>query len=142
MLVAQTNIANSFNDLGRFEEALELERDIYRGSLRLLGEEDEDTLISVNNYALSLIRQKCFKESKALLRKMIPVARRVLGENHAGTLRLADGETSDIQQYSVFRPVDGPLTRPLSRDTIPPGAPRRVRRVPTAGRPIPRVGVR
>ena len=40
------------------------------------------------NYALSLVRLKRFAEAKALLRKKMPVARRVLGENHDLMLRM------------------------------------------------------
>jgi hypothetical protein len=39
------------------------------------------------NYASSLSRLQRFKEAKSLLRKTIPVARRVLGENHQLTLK-------------------------------------------------------
>ena len=40
------------------------------------------------DYSNSLIELKRDKEAKALLRKMIPVARRVLGENDDITLRM------------------------------------------------------
>ena len=46
------------------------------------------TLVAANNYAGSLIRLKRYKEAKALMRKTIPVARRVLGENDETTLRM------------------------------------------------------
>ena len=42
----------------------------------------------MDNYALSLVRLKRFAEAKALLRKKMPVARRVLGENHDLMLRM------------------------------------------------------
>ena len=41
-----------------------------------------------NNYARSLVGLERFEEAKLLLRKMIPVAQRVLGANHDCTLRL------------------------------------------------------
>ena len=41
-----------------------------------------------NNYASSLTAQKRFKEAKTLFRKVIPVARRVLGEDHDITLNM------------------------------------------------------
>ena len=40
------------------------------------------------NLATSLNELKRFKESKSLLRKMMPVARRVLGESHEIALRM------------------------------------------------------
>ena len=41
-----------------------------------------------NNYALSLIDLQRFEEAKSLLRKTMPVARRVLGESNDVTLRM------------------------------------------------------
>ena len=43
---------------------------------------------AANNYSASLIDLRRFEEVKALLNKTLPVARRVLGENHDQTLRL------------------------------------------------------
>ena len=56
--------------------------------MKLSGHEDLNTLIAANNYALSLDDLKRFEEAKSLLRKTIPVARRVLGESHILTLRM------------------------------------------------------
>ena len=41
-----------------------------------------ETLAAAANYAISLINLKRFEEAKALLRKTMPVARRVLGEHN------------------------------------------------------------
>ena len=46
------------------------------------------TLRAAFNYARTLARLKRFEEAKALLRKTMPVARRVLGESHELTLKL------------------------------------------------------
>ena len=40
------------------------------------------------NYAATLLKVKRFEEASSLLRKTIPVARRVLGESHELTLRM------------------------------------------------------
>ena len=42
--------------------------------------------MAANNYAASLIGLQRFKEVKAIMRKTIPAARRVLGDSHAFTL--------------------------------------------------------
>ena len=42
---------------------------------------------AANNYAASLRGLQRFKEAKSLLRKIVPVARRVLGEGHRVTLK-------------------------------------------------------
>jgi hypothetical protein len=88
VLVTQSNLANSYEMLGRDEEALGIRQDVYSGRLKLDGEEHCHTLLAANNYAGSLIGLKRFEEAKALLRKMLPVARRVLGNNDQVTLMM------------------------------------------------------
>ena len=48
------------------------------------------TLAAAYNYANSLLILERFKEAKRLLRKVIPVARRALGAEHALTLSLRE----------------------------------------------------
>ena len=91
VLAVQGNLAITYRALGRLDEELRLRQDVYSATLKLLGKEHRDTLLEANNYANSLIeldRLIRFKEAKALLRKMTPVARRVLGESDATTLRM------------------------------------------------------
>ena len=52
--------------------------------------------IAANNYALSLRVLKRFEEAKLLLRRTVPVARRVLGENDITTLRLRWGYAQSL----------------------------------------------
>ena len=66
-----------------------MRRDVYSGWLKLKGEEHNDTLISALNYADSLRRQRRFKEAKSLLRKTMPVARRVVGGSHELALSMS-----------------------------------------------------
>ena len=87
MLIAQSNLASTYSELGLHEKALPLRRDVYFGLLKLDGEEHEQTLTAANNYVRTLIRLNRYKEAKSRLRKTIPVARRVLGESHELTLR-------------------------------------------------------
>ena len=46
------------------------------------------SLLAANNYASSLLDLQRFEEAKELLRRTVPVARRVLGESHDVTLRM------------------------------------------------------
>ena len=87
MLVAQSNLANTYYKLGRIE-ALNMYRDVYSGWLRLGGEEHRSALIAASNYAASLSDLERFEEARSLLRRTIPVARRVLGESHEITLMM------------------------------------------------------
>ena len=86
MLVVQNNLAISYESLGRDEEAMRMKRDVYSGRLKLNGEEDIKTHRTAYNYANSLLTLKRFEEAKALLRKTMPVARRVLRESHIVSL--------------------------------------------------------
>ena len=56
--------------------------------MKLNGEENCKTLIAASNYANSLVNIKRFEDAKALLRRTVPVARRVLGESRDVTLRM------------------------------------------------------
>ena len=87
MLAVQSNLAMTYEALGRLEEALHVRRDVHSACLKLFGEH-QHTLLATNNYALSLIDLKRFEEAKSLLRKSMPVARRVLGDNVETTLRM------------------------------------------------------
>ena len=88
MLVAQGNLALTYRSLGRHEEALLLRQEVYSGQLKLNGEEHESTLIAALNYAASFGDLKRYAEVRSLLRRMIPVARRVLGEGRDLTLKM------------------------------------------------------
>ena len=88
ILVAQGNLANTYDVVGRYEQALKMRRDVYSGRLKLFGEESPYTLQAAINYAISLVNLRRDEEAKALLRKTIPVARRVLGESDQLTLRM------------------------------------------------------
>ncbi len=54
----------------------------------VVGEEHVNTSRAALNYASTLTELKRFKEAKPLLRKTVPVVRRVLGENHETTLKM------------------------------------------------------
>ena len=86
MLVVKGNIADTYQALGRVEQALQLKRDVYSGRLKLNGEENDRTLRDASSYAGALIHAKRYQEAKSLLRKTIPVTRRVVGESHNNTL--------------------------------------------------------
>ena len=88
ILAVQSNLASTYQMLGRFEQALSLRQGVYFGYLKLKGEEHADTLGEVYNYTDLLNRLSRFEEAKSLLLKTIPVAQRVLGDFDALTLRM------------------------------------------------------
>ena len=88
ILAVQGNIATTYDNLGRFEEALRIRRDVYSECLKPYGEEHEQTLQAANNYASTLVEAERFEQARVLIRRTIPVARRVLGEGHRLTLKM------------------------------------------------------
>ena len=88
LLTMQENLAVSYARLGRVEEALLMQRDVYSGRMKLDGEEHARTFLAANNYASSFVDLQRFKEAKSLLSRTVPIARRVLGGSHDLTLRL------------------------------------------------------
>jgi tetratricopeptide (TPR) repeat protein len=86
MAIVKSNLAGTYQRLGRLDEASKLLRDVYSEHLRLWGEEHRHTLREANNYASCLCDQGRFEEAKALLRETVPRARRVLGEENHLTL--------------------------------------------------------
>jgi len=89
LLIAQSNLANTYEAVGRNESATSLRKHAYYGFLKLYGEEHRSTLLEADNYALSLAEfLQRFEEAKSLLRKLIPVAQRVLGESDEITLKM------------------------------------------------------
>ena len=88
ILTVQGNIANSYQMLGRLEDALRVRREIYAQRLKLSGEEHPDTIRVAICYAMELIDSRRFRDAKALTRKAPSVARRVLGNTHEYTLTL------------------------------------------------------
>ena len=88
MLNVQSSLACSYEMRGRDEEALPLRRDIYTKWLELHGMEHEETLSEASNLGHALLYANRFEEARALFRKMMPVARRVLGDSTDTTLRM------------------------------------------------------
>jgi len=88
ILAVQGNLANTYQSLGRLNDALRTRQDVYSGKLRLYGEDNKLTLLEAFNYATLFCALKRFEEAKSLLRKNIPVARRVLRESDEIILRM------------------------------------------------------
>ena len=83
----QSNLACTYEELGRNEDALQMRRDVYSGYLKLNGEEHHNTLVAANNYAVILYALDDYSEVKSILLKVMPVTRRVLGDSNDTTLR-------------------------------------------------------
>ena len=86
ILCIRIHIARCFSKLGRLDETIAIEREVYAREKVLLGPTDDDTLITANNLIYSLIRLKQYVEAKALAREVIPRCRRALGSEDDLTL--------------------------------------------------------
>ena len=84
-LDSKSEMANLYNDIGRYEEALELHREVYAKS-KSLGA--PDSFKYANNLATSLLACKLYEEGKSFLRARIPEATRELGPEHVSVLFL------------------------------------------------------
>jgi hypothetical protein len=130
ILTVKGNLAMSYGKLGRFDESLSLRQDVYSGDLKRYGEEHVETLVGANNYAWGLCHLARFEEAKALTRKVIPTARRVLGENNETALRLrwahgealynADGATlNDLREAVTTLEDTGRIARRVLGSAYP-----------------------
>ena len=63
-------------------------RDVYSGSIQYYGEEHRESLREALNYANALHNLRRFEEANSLLRKTLPVARRVLTDSNEITLKM------------------------------------------------------
>ena len=65
-----------------------MKRDVYSGLLKLYGEEHEHTLRAAVNYTSNLVQLQRFEEAKSLLRRTLPVARRVTRDSSDLSIRM------------------------------------------------------
>ncbi len=88
ILPTQANIARCYMALGRLEETVAIEREVYARSIYVLGPVHEGTLTTALNLISSLVELGRHAEAKALGHEHIPQCRRALGSNHKLTLSL------------------------------------------------------
>jgi hypothetical protein len=130
ILTVKGNLANTYYALGRSVDALRVRRDVYSGFVRIFGKEHRATITTAICYALTLIDLQRFAEAKALVRKMIPAARRVHGDDHENTLRLrwnyaealcwdADATLDDIREAVITLEDAGRTARRVLGGTHP-----------------------
>jgi len=106
ILAVQSNLANTYQILGRLEEAGHTCRDVFSGWLKLNGEEDESTIRAALNCATSFISLQRFEEAKSLIRKMMPVAQRVLGQENYLTLQMRWNHARTLSRTTAARAFD------------------------------------
>ena len=85
------NLAISYAALGREEQALFMQRDVYSGTLKQYGEEHEDSLISALNLSTALVDTGNYAEARAFMPDQVALTKRVLGSDHIITLDFQGG---------------------------------------------------
>ena len=131
MLIAQSNLATTYRMLGRHEEALRMRRDAYSESLKTVGPQDGDAIMAASNLAASLLDLRRFEEARSLVRKTLPVARRVLGEDNEVTVKMRA-----VYAGALFRDDDATLDDLLEAVTTLEDVTRIARRVFGGANPV------
>jgi Tetratricopeptide repeat len=95
------NLAISYSEVGRRQEALELTEKVVAARERTLGEEHPDTLDSMDCLANHYSEVGRRQETLELARRVAAVRKRALGEGHQDTL-LSHGN------MTIFEEIPGP----------------------------------
>ena len=82
----KNHLASTYRSQGRWKEAEELEMQVMEMSLRVLGQEHPDTLISMASLASTYGNQGRWKEAEELEVKVIETFKKALGQEHPDTL--------------------------------------------------------
>jgi Tetratricopeptide repeat len=85
-LTSTANLASTYSNQGRLEEAEGLEVQVLETRKRVLGAEHPDTLSSMSNLAHTWKNQKRDFEALTLMRECIELRTRVLGPDHPKTV--------------------------------------------------------
>ncbi|MDW7994811.1 MAG: serine/threonine-protein kinase [Gemmatales bacterium] len=93
-LHSMNNLANSYAQLGRHEEALKLREETLRRCQAKLGPDHPDTLLSMNNLANSYARLGRHEEALKLREETLRLCRDKLGPEHPDTLSSMDNLAS------------------------------------------------
>jgi tetratricopeptide (TPR) repeat protein len=88
--------ADERNEQGRYDEAESLERtarDVFR---RVLGEDNQETIVASGSVAILLLNRGRYEKAELLFREAQGVCRRVLGEDHPQTATCHNGVASAL----------------------------------------------
>ncbi|EUC54179.1 calcium-independent phospholipase A2-gamma, putative, partial [Rhizoctonia solani AG-3 Rhs1AP] len=80
------DFANTFLQLGRWDDALHLQIQCVSTHKRVLGEYHPDTLVSMSNLASTYLHVGRYDEAEQLQAQVLSARKRVLGEDHPNTL--------------------------------------------------------
>src|SRR5579859_7710273 len=87
-LTSMSNLALTYGDQGKLNEAAALQERELEARKRTLGEEHPDTLTSMSNLAVTYRDQGKLNEAAALQERVLEATKRTLEEEHPDTLRI------------------------------------------------------
>jgi len=86
-LDAEFHLADFLQNLAHeYEEAGTLLREVWQGRQQLLGRENPETLVALEEYEITLYQTAHFKEAEQIARYLLPIRERTLGPYHAATI--------------------------------------------------------
>ena len=110
----QHNLAWCFQLQGKYAEAEAMQRQTLRLSKTVLGNDQPDTLRSMNNLANSLRQQGKYAEAEAMHRQTLQLRETVLGKDHPDTLKSMNNLAESLRQQgkhaeaeAIRRSADG-----------------------------------
>jgi tetratricopeptide (TPR) repeat protein len=112
-LMAASNLAWVFRDIGEYERAQELDEDTLARRRRVLGEDHPDTLSSASNLAVDLLQVGEYERARELDEDTLARRRRVLGADDADTLSSASNLANSLLQVGEYE-----RARELDEDTL------------------------
>ena len=101
-LMAQNNYAAALCGLGRYEDALKIQREVYEKRKKALGEENADTLRVQSNLAYTLDQLGRHEEALQVLRTVYELRRKALGVEDPETVMtqiMLAGMLFNLEQY-------------------------------------------
>lgn len=80
-LESMNNLAENYSNLGKFEIAIKLQKEVVEKSREILDEDHRDTIFYMNNLAINYLRNGNFKEAIELQEKVVVKSREILDED-------------------------------------------------------------
>ena len=118
ILIMQSNLANTYSKIGRFEEALRMDREVYARFKLIFGNCHNCTLTAANNLVFQLLRQRKHAEAVSILREPLSDARRAFGDDHEMTLMLGSLLADSLVAPGTERTIDGLREAIVMREDI------------------------
>ncbi|HEY0531546.1 MAG TPA: FxSxx-COOH system tetratricopeptide repeat protein [Actinoplanes sp.] len=115
-IVAADTLAYAYRQLGRYEQAREIDEDTIRRSRRLLGDDAPATLISAGNLAVDLYLMGEYQEARKLGEDTLARRRQVLGDNDPATLTSASNLANALHELGKYEQARTLLEDTLARE--------------------------